>query len=130
MDKKWRPQQLSNSMKKILVLLVTTVGMAGCYYDKENLLTPPKTAGGTCQNYSFSTTVSPLVVGSCSNGSGCHGTGSTNGPGALTTYDEMKSASSQMQASILAGRMPLGSTLSSSQIQVITCWISNGTPNN
>ncbi|HVM89745.1 MAG TPA: hypothetical protein VMT76_16265 [Puia sp.] len=117
-------------MKIKLLLLALVVGMSACYYDKEQLLTPPKTSGGTCQNYSFSTDVSPLITASCSNGSGCHGSGSTNGPGALTTYDEMKNAASQMQASILAGRMPLGSSLTSAQIQTITCWISNGTPNN
>jgi len=114
--------------KRILFFLVITISLlSGCYYDKEQLLIPPKTTtGSTCMNYSFTTDVSPIVQGSCNSGIGCHGAGSTNGPGALVTYTEIKNASAQVQSSVLAGRMPLGSKLTSTQIQIINCWINNG----
>lgn len=119
-------------MRKISIVLfiVFIGGVTGCYYDKEQLLLPPKSSTSACKNYSFSTDVNPLIQTRCNSGTGCHGTGSTNGPGALVTYTEIKNASALMQASILAGRMPLGSTMSSSDIQVINCWISNGSLNN
>ena len=120
-------------MKKLTILILIT-GLSvlyGCYYDKEQLLIPPKTStGSTCSNYSFTTDVSPVIQTSCNNGVGCHGAGSTNGPGALVTYTEIKNASALMQASILAGRMPLGSKLTTTQIQMINCWVSNGSLNN
>ena len=101
-------------MKKItIVLFIVIVGVVtGCYYDKEQLLTPPKSGTTTCPNYSFTNDVNPIIQTSCNQGSGCHAAGSTNGPGSLVTYTEIKNASAQMQASILAGRMPLGSALS------------------
>jgi len=122
-------------MKKILTissLLSIAFVMNACYYDKEELLTPPKTGGtGTgCLNYSFTTDINPVIQSSCGNGSGCHGSGSTSGPGALVTYTEIKNAAVQIQSSIQAGRMPLGSSLSGSQIQIISCWVNNGALNN
>ncbi|MBS1600414.1 MAG: hypothetical protein JST75_19450 [Bacteroidetes bacterium] len=120
-------------MKKILIvcLVFFVIGVShGCYYDKEQLLIPPKTAS-TCTGIpaSFANDVAPLIQSSCSQ-SGCHNAGSSSGPGALTTYSEISNASAQIQSSIQAGRMPLGSSLSAAQIQTIVCWISNGKLNN
>jgi hypothetical protein len=120
-------------MKKITILLLFAAGLLlinGCYYDKEQLLTPPKTGTSYCLNYSFAADVSPVIQTSCNTGSGCHATGSTNGPGALVTFTEIKNASTQVQASILAGRMPLGTSMSTTNIQIINCWINNGSLNN
>jgi len=110
-----------------LLLLAGICALNACYYDKEQLLIPPKTTTGTsCMNYSFTNDVNPLMMTHCDNGSGCHGSGSTSGPGELVTYAEIKNASAQIQSSVLAGRMPLGSTLTAAQIQTINCWINNG----
>jgi hypothetical protein len=123
-------------MRKLITILFmgsVTFLVHACYYDKEQLLTAPKgggTAPATCASYSFKNDVSPIIQASCSNSSGCHGSGSSAGPGALVTYSEIRSASSQIQSSVLAGRMPLGSSLSSSQIQIINCWVKNGALNN
>ena len=118
-------------MKKISLLIIIICSiclcMTGCYYDKEQLLIPPKTDTATCITYSFALDVSPILQTSCNNGVGCHAAGSTNGPGALETYTEVKTAASLVQASILAGRMPLNSRMSSADIHVITCWINTNT---
>jgi len=122
-------------MKHIFSLIIVIAGITllqACYYDKEQLLLPPQ-SGVTptnCASYSFTKEVSPIVQASCSNNSGCHGSGSSNGPGELITYTEIKNADAQIQGSILAGRMPLGSKLSIAQTQTITCWISGGALNN
>jgi len=121
-------------MKKLVIICLiffVMIGLHACYYDKEQLLLPPKTTS-TCSGVSasFANDVSPIIQTSCNQGSGCHGNGSFNGPGALVTYSEITNAAAQIQASIQAGRMPLGSSLSSSQIQKIVCWISNGKLNN
>ena len=101
-----------------------------CYYDKEQLLTPPKTVTATCLNYSFTNDVSPIIQATCSKSTGCHASGSSSGPGALVTYSEISAASLQIQGSVLAGRMPLGSSLTSAQIQIINCWVKSGALNN
>jgi hypothetical protein len=124
---------ITDKMKKLITILLIAglvFIMHSCYYDKEQLLTPPKTVNGPCAVYSFTTDVNPIIQSSCSNGSGCHGSGSTNGPGSLVTYTEIRNAVSQIQSSVLAGRMPLDSSLSAAQIKAIDCWVKNGAPNN
>ena len=120
-------------MKKMMTILFIACAIFlahACYYDKEQLLTPPKTVTATCPNYSFATDVAPILQASCSNSAGCHGSGSSSGPGALVTYSEVSAAATQVQASVLAGRMPLGSTLTAAQLQIINCWVKNGALNN
>ena len=120
-------------MRKIIIIsiiVISTLPFSACYYDKEQLLLPPKTGTTICVNYSFTNDVSPVFQTTCNNGSGCHGSGSSNGPGALVTYAEVKNASVQIKGSVSAGRMPLGSGLTSAQLTTITCWIGNGALNN
>ncbi len=113
----------------VLFLGMTFFVFNSCYYDKEQLLYPGSfNCNGVASSYA--TDVSPLILSSCGQGSGCHGAGSARGPGPLVTYTELKNAASQVQASIQAGRMPLGSSLSAAQLKTINCWISNGMLNN
>ncbi|MDO6432876.1 hypothetical protein Q4E93_19870 [Flavitalea sp. BT771] len=118
--------------KKTIVLVfiaAIVLAMNACYYDKEQMLYPVSfNCNGTAP--SFSTEVLPLITGSCSQGMGCHGAGSTNGPGALTTFNEIKNAGTQVLSSVKAGRMPLGSSLTAAQIKTINCWVTNGMLNN
>ncbi|MFI5155579.1 MAG: hypothetical protein ACHQEM_05315 [Chitinophagales bacterium] len=118
--------------KRTLISVMGTliVLLNACYYDKEQLLLPPKSSLPTCANYSFTNDVSPILQTSCASGSNCHGAGSSFGPGELITYNEIKNAAVQIKASIEAGRMPLGSSLSSTQLQTISCWVANGGLNN
>ena len=78
----------------------------------------------------FSVYINPLIQASCSMDTDCHGSGSTSGPGELLTYDQIKNAAVQIKSAAVQGRMPLGSALSSYQVQAISCWVDSGTPNN
>lgn len=119
---------------KIYFILLFSLGLLnGCYKDKEQLLSQQFAKGtntGNCTNYSFATTVNPIFQSTCAGSTACHGAGSSSGPGALTTYAAIKADITNIQASIAAGRMPLGNSLTASQIQIINCWISNGALNN
>jgi uncharacterized membrane protein len=78
----------------------------------------------------FSADVNPIIQSSCAASSGCHGSGSFNGPGALKTFDQIKSAASSIKSAVVSKQMPLGGSLTSAQIQTISCWVDNGALNN
>ena len=77
----------------------------------------------------FAADVNPIIQNNCAIG-GCHGNGNNNGPGPLVTFDQIKNAASQIKTSVVNKTMPRGGTLSSAQIQAISCWIDNGALNN
>ncbi|MBP6688067.1 MAG: hypothetical protein KA160_09425 [Lacibacter sp.] len=77
----------------------------------------------------FNLNVLPIFQSSCA-ASGCHNTGSSNGPGALTTHAEISAAKAQVRASVLSGSMPKSGTLTSAQKNSIICWIDAGAANN
>ena len=83
----------------------------------------------TVSNKAFAADVFPIIQASC-NISGCHATGSFNGPGALTNYAQISAAGSSIKTAVSSGRMPQGSSLSTAQKNSIICWVNGGTPNN
>lgn len=78
----------------------------------------------------FSVEVSPIIQTSCATNSSCHATGSSKGPGPLVTYAQIYSARAEIKSAVNSGRMPQGSTLTSTQKNSIICWIENGAANN
>lgn len=79
---------------------------------------------------SFVTDVQPVIQSTCNDDSGCHGTGSTNGPGPLLNYSQVFNARSSIRSAIESGRMPLNGNLTAAQKKAIVCWIDGGAPNN
>jgi hypothetical protein len=117
-------QKLTN-MKSVLLLLgiglITT--LVACDKDDSEYspnCNTPKT---------FSGDASPVIRNSCAT-TGCHDNGSNNGPGPLTTYQQVFNARSGIRSSVATGRMPQGSSLSDAQKDAILCWIDGGAPNN
>ena len=97
------------------------------------------TAGGASGNITFSCNnitptftndVQPILNTVCSINSNCHGGGSTNSGGPLTTYAEVNARKSNIRAQILAGTMPQSGTITQAQINAFICWIDNGAANN
>lgn len=78
---------------------------------------------------SFSANVLPIVSSVCSQ-SGCHNTGSPNGPGQLTNYTEVYNARVQIRSAVASGIMPKNTTLTTAQKNAFLCWIDSGAPNN
>lgn len=78
----------------------------------------------------FTQDILPLIQTKCATSSGCHGAGSFNGPGALTSFQQIKDAASRIQNAVNSGRMPLNGSLSSTQLKQINCWVNSGTLNN
>ena len=83
----------------------------------------------TVTHKAFAADVNPIIQSSCTQ-AGCHGNGSTNGPGPLLTYNQIFNAKDNIRAAVSSGLMPQNSTLSTSQKNSITCWIDGGAPPN
>ena len=90
----------------------------------------PTTSGCGAINAKFITAVNPIIQSYCAINSGCHGTGSVNGPGPLTNYSQMSGAAENIKDAVVSRRMPLGASLSEADIQKIRCWIDAGAQNN
>lgn len=114
-------------MKKILPISVLLA--AALYSCSKSETTTPEPANCTTEK-SYATDVAPIIASSCANGSGCHGTGSSNGPGPLLTYSQVFAARNAIRSSVASGSMPKGSALTSTDKNAILCWIDNGATNN
>lgn len=78
---------------------------------------------------SFVTDVNPIVQTFC-NQPNCHASGSTNGPGPITNYNQVFNARGLIRTAIESGFMPQNATLTAAQKNAILCWIDSGAPNN
>ena len=114
-------------MKKTIVfMLCVVVIVIAC--TKNNNATFTTDCSGEAKSYT--TDVSPIIQSYCASNSGCHASGSTNGPGALTTFQQVYNARAAIRSAVASGSMPQNSTLSSSQKNILICWIDNGATNN
>ena len=94
----------------------------------ESVDPPPPPASCDGVDISFAANVNPIITSKCATNSGCHGAGSANGPGPLTSYELVKAAASQIKSAVVSGRMPKTGTISAAQVNTIKCWVDNGTP--
>src|SRR5438552_13735507 len=115
-------------IKKIAIVLTGSVFLFySCYNDKEELLYGSTTCEGI--SASFIADVNPIIQTHCAV-TGCHADGSTNGPGALTTYTKVRNFSVEIKSAVVTGLMPQNSSLTSTQIKTISCWVDGGARNN
>ena len=78
----------------------------------------------------FFADANPVIQATCATNSGCHASGSSHGPGALTTYTQIYNARGAIRTAILNGSMPENGSLSNAQKNSVICWIDNGATNN
>jgi hypothetical protein len=125
---------IDQSMKKAIVLIITAASIIiACSKSKDT--TSNNENGNTldCSTVSakmYMTDVSPIIQSKCATDGNCHGSGSVNGPGALTTYSAIFNARSNIRAAVASGEMPLTGSLTTAQKNSILCWIDSGAPNN
>lgn len=117
--------------KSILVLLISFFVTASCSKSSDG----GSGGGGGSTNCSgvpssFSANVNPIIQSTCAINSGCHGSGSPNGPGELLTYTQIFNARITIKSSVANGTMPKNGTLTTAQKNSIICWVDAGGPNN
>lgn len=115
-------------MRFTLILVAFCVGIISC--SKSGSSNPAPT-NPDCNGVDskFQANVLPLMQATCAV-SGCHNTGSINGPGALTTHAQISASSAAIKAAVIAGTMPKNGSLTESQKKIIVCWINSGAQNN
>jgi hypothetical protein len=114
-------------MKKGLVLILISI-LILVFACSKNTDSFTSDCSGTAK--SFASDVSPIIQSYCATNSGCHASGSSNGPGALTTYAQIYNARSEIRAAVSSGVMPQNGSLTTAQKNSIICWIDNGASNN
>jgi hypothetical protein len=107
-----------------------TAILAISFFSCSKPVSEPATVDCTGPAKLFSNDVSPIIQRTCNDDSGCHGQGSTNGPGPLLTYPQVFNGRLAIRAAVASGRMPLNGNLSSADKNAILCWIDNGALNN
>ena len=112
-------------MKK-MIITVFSFGVLLLACSKNNV---DYTADCSTTKY-YAADVSPIIQSYCATNSGCHASGSSNGPGALTTYAQVYGARSDIRKDVANGSMPRNGSLTNDQKNAIICWIDSGAPNN
>lgn len=112
-------------IKKCLVIISIIVFIAACKKPGGGAGSSSIDCSGVSKTYSAD--ISPIIQTSCG---GCHGAGSSNGPGELTSYSRVFNARAQIRSAVSSGAMPKNGTLTAAQKNAILCWIDNGALNN
>jgi uncharacterized membrane protein len=120
---------LSGRMGWLIMAIITSMTMliAGCYYDKEELLYPGSAVDCSVVLATFSK-VKSIMMNRCNT---CHSTRDAAGGTVLETYDQIKAKADRINQRVIVEKtMPPGMVLSAEEIAILKCWISSGTPNN
>ena len=115
----------STSVKRLFAVTTIFVFSYAC---KKNPDISPIDCSGPAK--SFANDVQPVIQASCAINSGCHASGSNNGPGSLLNYSQIFNSRSDIRSSVASGHMPLNGTLTETERNAILCWIDSGAANN
>lgn len=119
-----------NKERSILVIILaigTAVLLESCTKIRDAV---PVSSDCSTINAKFITDINPIIQSYCAINSGCHSNGSVSGPGPLTNYSQINAVAANIREAVISGRMPLGSVLSSNDLQKIKCWVDSGALNN
>ncbi len=73
---------------------------------------------------SFALSIKPIIDNNCLQ---CHG--GTQSPN-LSSYAGISANADRIKTQVVSGRMPQGGSLTTEEIQLISCWVDNGALNN
>ena len=124
-----------NQMKKVLTVLICGITIIACSKSDDDDSGSGGGGGGTLDCTTVTTKawtagISPIIQSKCATNSNCHGSGSFNGPGELTTYTAIFNARSSIRSAVGSGVMPKEGSITTAQKNSILCWIDSGAPEN
>ncbi len=111
-------------LRNALLLFFVSILLASCLKNvEETIEETPET--DPCATITYAINVKPIIDNNCIQ---CHGTGG-NFPN-LTTYNGTSANASSVKAEVVSRRMPQGSSLTTAEIEAISCWVDAGALNN
>ena len=115
-------------MKKIIFSL-TAVSLFSILISckKDSSSTSSTTTCSSTTTISYAKDIAPIMTANCTN---CHGAGQKSAGISLHTYSSVSQFANSSMSAIQNGSMPPSGKLSSSDIQKLSCWISQGKLNN
>ncbi len=120
-------------MKKLAILVgaITVLSFVMCTEKKGKLAPTPSatTTGGNsaCDTVTYAKHIAPIMAAECN---GCHNSPPRSN---LSNYAGVKSevdANRFKQKVVVDKTMPQGGALTPKQLQLISCWLDKGAPNN
>lgn len=118
-------------MQKRFMLSVMAAFIVICSCTKKyggDTAAPPKVDCSGIDSH-FAAGVLPIIQANCAT-AGCHASGSSNGPGALTDFSQVSNAAVLIKTAVSSGVMPKGSSLRTQDKNILLCWIESGSKNN
>jgi len=115
--------------KNLLFLFIGTLCFLPACTKQKGTNTAPESMDCNGIDSRFAAKVFPIIQGNCAI-AGCHASGSNNGPGALTNFSQINSASARIKTAVSSGQMPKGGSLTGQDKNTILCWVSSGSANN
>jgi uncharacterized membrane protein len=114
----------------VLVLVISMLGIQGCYYDKREQLYPAQTVDCSTIKASFKNDIFPLITTRCATAN-CHSAAAASGGAVYTDYEKIKARADLIRLrAVILRDMPQDSRLSEDQINQLRCWLDSGAPNN
>ena len=120
---------LKFSLPKFLIIVFLQLSLDSCYYDSEQKLYHITAIDCTTISSKFTADVMPIITSTCATPS-CHNSTGVGGV-VLQTYDQIKAKIDRINQRVLIDKtMPPNGALTSSELNIIQCWINAGAPNN
>lgn len=121
---------MSSTLKNMLrglAMIGFTIWLDGCYYDNEETLYHLIIVDCATIPATFDANVHSIMVSKCAT-AGCHDA-TTAGGSVLLTYADVKLSASRInQRTIVEKTMPPGGGMTTDELNILKCWISNGAP--
>jgi mono/diheme cytochrome c family protein len=124
---------MKNIIRVAVVLMVISLTLTGCYYDKENELYPAMADCDTTDAITYSGSIAPIMAANCNV---CHSTSAASAGVITDNYNDLYiiATNGSLWAAVSwsgAVRMPKGSDqLSDCDLTKINKWIEDGAPDN
>lgn len=106
----------------LFTILILFLSFTSCQYNKEELVLP---VSDSCDSQiSFAYTIKPIIDNNCLQ---CHN--GSQFPD-LRIYESVSQNAAAVKSETAAKRMPIGGSLTTEEINAISCWVDNGAKNN
>lgn len=80
-----------------------------------------------CDEITFTMNVKPIIDNNCV---GCHSASGQASFLILDTYETVAANAAKVKSEVVIGDMPIGGSLTTEEIQAISCWVDAGALNN